>query len=125
MECSVVTFQPIDVYFNSIDYDVQFEANSKKPYTTEQLLQKVYDDTLTTGLYLDKMKSWSWKLQGKIHEHFKKYSPNPTSTFASNNGSPQGHPVSMYQIMPSILALSWKISQWRQPRNKTSSKKSL
>ena len=106
----IVTSQLIDVYFKRIDDSVQFTAGGKTIYTTEQILHTVYNATLITGLYSDKMKAWCLKMVGdKTWENFKIPSPKPTTKCVRKSCSPCGQTVSSNQIMPSILAPSWII----------------
>ena len=66
--------QPIDIYFNRIDYTVQYAADGNIAFTTEQILQTVYKAISTTVYYNEACKEWRHKTENnKTWVHFKQF----------------------------------------------------
>ena len=61
MEEPIDTSQPIDKYFKRIDDCAQFATDANTAFATEQILQTVYYDITTIGLYTDACKVWRRK----------------------------------------------------------------
>ena len=61
MEEPLDTTEPIDVYFEKIDDCVQYAADGRVAFTTDQILQTGYNAISTSGVYHDACKEWRRK----------------------------------------------------------------
>ena len=55
------TSQPIDVFFNIINYGVQYYREENKPYMTGKVLQMSYHAVISSVIYINTCKDWCGK----------------------------------------------------------------
>eukprot|EP00957_Ditylum_brightwellii_P177398 13512574-Ditylum_brightwellii.AAC.1 len=53
--------QPIDIYFTKIDDSVQYAADSKTPYTAQQIVTAAENAVQKTGMYKELLRRWREK----------------------------------------------------------------
>ena len=61
MNAPIDASQPIDVFFQRIDDCVQYAADGRVAFTTDQIMQTAYHAVSTSGVYTDACKEWRKK----------------------------------------------------------------